>query len=77
MHGDNLLVNYLSHVTYVLQMSSLVTGELLHDIPIDIGLQQHRIMGLGMEILVALTGGLGMGDGAGAEPSQSGAAVAP
>ncbi|CAL5025978.1 unnamed protein product [Urochloa decumbens] len=41
VHGDKyvhkLLVNYLSDVKYVLQMRSLVTGELLHDIPIDIG----------------------------------------
>jgi prolyl oligopeptidase len=35
--GDKLLVNYLSDVKYVLQMRSLATGELLHDIPIDIG----------------------------------------
>jgi prolyl oligopeptidase len=37
VHGDKLLVNYLSDVKYVLQMRSLVTGELLQDIPIDIG----------------------------------------
>ncbi|CAD6259997.1 unnamed protein product [Miscanthus lutarioriparius] len=37
VHGHKLLVNYLSDVKYVLQMRSLVTGELLHDIPIDIG----------------------------------------
>ncbi|TKW05952.1 hypothetical protein SEVIR_7G209900v4 [Setaria viridis] len=37
VHGGKLLVNYLSDVKYVLQMRSLVTGELLHDIPIDIG----------------------------------------
>ncbi|KAF8702461.1 hypothetical protein HU200_032839 [Digitaria exilis] len=37
VHGDKLLVNYLSDVKYVLQMRSLVTGELLHNIPIDIG----------------------------------------
>lgn len=37
VHGDKLLVNYLSDVKYVLQMRSLVTGELLHGIPIDIG----------------------------------------
>ncbi|OEL13269.1 Prolyl endopeptidase [Dichanthelium oligosanthes] len=37
VHGDKLMVNYLSDVKYVLQMRSLVTGELLHDIPIDIG----------------------------------------
>jgi prolyl oligopeptidase len=37
VHGDKLLVNYLCDVKYVLQMRSLVTGELLHGIPIDIG----------------------------------------
>ncbi|CAD6262703.1 unnamed protein product [Miscanthus lutarioriparius] len=37
VHGHKLLVNYLSDVKYVLQMRSLVTGELLHGIPIDIG----------------------------------------
>jgi prolyl oligopeptidase len=37
VHGDKLLVNYLSDVKYVLQMRSLITGELLHGIPIDIG----------------------------------------
>ncbi|XP_062185662.1 uncharacterized protein LOC133889199 [Phragmites australis] len=37
VHGDKILVNYLSDVKYVLQMRSLVAGELLHDIPIDIG----------------------------------------
>ncbi|KAF8656435.1 hypothetical protein HU200_060708 [Digitaria exilis] len=37
VHGDKLLVNYLSDVKYVLHMRSLVTGELVHDIPIDIG----------------------------------------
>lgn len=37
VHGHKLLVSYLSDVEYVLQMRSLVTGELLHDIPIDIG----------------------------------------
>jgi prolyl oligopeptidase len=37
VHGHKLLVNYLSDVKYVLQMRSLVTGELLRDIPIDIG----------------------------------------
>ncbi|KAJ1272282.1 hypothetical protein BS78_06G190200 [Paspalum vaginatum] len=37
VHGHKLLVSYLSDVKYVLQMRRLVTGELLHDIPIDIG----------------------------------------
>ncbi|EES11262.1 prolyl endopeptidase [Sorghum bicolor] len=37
VHGHKLLVNYLSDVKYVLQMRSLVTGEFLRDIPIDIG----------------------------------------
>jgi prolyl oligopeptidase len=37
VHGDKLLVNYLSDVKYVLQMRSLTTGELIRDIPIDIG----------------------------------------
>lgn len=37
VHGNKLLVNYLSDVKYVLQMRSLITGDLLHDIPIDIG----------------------------------------
>lgn len=37
VHGNKLLVNYLSDVKYVLQVRSLITGELLHDIPIDIG----------------------------------------
>lgn len=37
VHGHKLLVSYLSDVRCVLQMRSLVTGELLHDIPVDIG----------------------------------------
>ncbi|KAK3141805.1 hypothetical protein QOZ80_4BG0338530 [Eleusine coracana subsp. coracana] len=37
VHGDKLLVNYLSDVKYVLQMRSLATGELIRDIPIEIG----------------------------------------
>lgn len=37
VNGDQLLVCYLSDVKYILQIRDLKTGQLLHNLPIDIG----------------------------------------
>ena len=37
VHGDKMIVSYLSDVKHVLQIRDLKTGSLLHRLPIDIG----------------------------------------
>ena len=37
VNGNQILVSYLSDVTYVLQVRDLQSGKFLHNLPIDIG----------------------------------------